>query len=168
MNKIFSILAIVVLSVSLKAVEIDLAFDKKMPAGVSVQGTVQQEDGASVLVNDKNYYVGIIPFDGEEGVGGTLEFELKSAGEPAGQLGIITDMEVLRSIAYENGKLKTVSMPTWMRKVPSDKYTKLTFNFKPGTFKAGQKYQIYFYRSNQKGTLKFKRVLFKTAAPAAK
>ncbi len=161
MNKIFSILAVVVLSVSLKAVEIDLAFDKKMPAGVSVQGTVQQEDGASVLVNDKNYYVGIIPFDGEEGVGGTLEFELKSAGEPAGQLGIIL-------FQNENGKLKTVSMPTWMRKVPSDKYTKLTFNFKPGTFKAGQKYQIYFYRSNQKGTLKFKRVLFKTAAPAAK
>ena len=157
MNKFFSIFVVALLCVSVKAVEINCTFDQKVPAGVSVQGSVQQDDGASVLVNDKNYYVAIIAFNGEDNVGGTLECEIKSAGEPAGQLGIIL-------FQNENGKLKNIAMPTWMRKVPSDKYTKLAFNFKPGTFKANQKYQIYLYRSNQKGALMFKSVSFKTVA----
>lgn len=159
MNKFFSIFVVALLCVSVKAVEINCTFDQKAPSGVSFYGTVQQEDGVSVLVNDKTYYAGIIAFDGEDNVGGQLEFELKSAGEPAGQFGII----IFRN---ENGKLKNIAMPTWMRKVPADKYTKLTFNLKAGLFKAGEKYQIYFYRSNQKGSLKFKSVSFKTVAPA--
>ena len=156
MNKFFSILAVVCLCAAVKAVEYDVTFDKKTPAGVSVQGTVQQENGVSALVNDKNYWVGIISFDGEDAAG-TLEFEIAAAGEPAAQLGIIL-------FQNENGKLKSIKMPTWMRKLPKDKFEKLTFNFPQGTFKAGNKYQIYFYRSNQKGTMKLKRVAFKTAA----
>ena len=156
MNKIFSIFAVVCLCVAVKAVEYDVTFDKKAPAGISLQGTVQQENGVSVLVNDKNYWVGIIGFNGEDAAG-TLELELAGTGEPAAQLGIIL-------FQNENGKLKNIKMAAWMRKLAKDKFEKLTFNFPAGTIKAGNKYQIYLYRSNQKGTMKLKRIAFKNAA----
>lgn len=159
MNKLFSTLAVMLCLTAVKAVELNCTFDKKLPAGASISGTVQQENGTSVMVNDKTYFVGILAFDGEEGAGGTLEFDISTSGEPASKLGVILYQK-------ENGKLKRLATPAWMRNIPKDKYTKMTFNFKPGTFKANQKYEIYFYRSNQKGAMKLKQVLFKTVTAA--
>lgn len=142
------------------AIELDCTFDKKMPAGVSMYGTVQQENGTSVAVNDKGYYISIIRFAGEKDVSGALTLEVSTAGNPPSQLGIIL-------FENANGKLKPLKHLTWARKVAQDKYEKLTFNIASGIINEGKKYEIYVYRSNQKGALKMKRIQFKTT-PAAK
>ena len=142
------------------AVELDCTFDKKLPAGVSINGNLQQEDGTTVLVNENKYYSMIVTFPGEDNVTGTLTIELTSAGNPAGMLGIILHEQL------SNGKTKQLKNYAWMRKVAQDKYQTMTFTIAPEMLKAGKKYSIYFYR-NGKGALKIKRVQFKTT-PVAK
>ncbi len=162
MKKVLMSLAAALCFAGVNAFELDCTFDKKQPAGLNLSGTVQQENGASVLINNKNYYIGILTFAGEDGAGGTLTLDLSAEGNPASLLGVIL---------YEkqaNGKLKLMKHLAWQRKVAQDKYETVTINIAPGTFKAGQKYDIYFYRSNQKGSLKIKRLQFKTTPAAAK
>lgn len=161
MKKTLTTLAAALCIAGANAFELDCTFDKKQPAGLSISGTVQQENGASVLVNDKGYYIGILTFTGEEGAGGTLTLDLTTTGNPPSSLGVILHEK------QANGKLKALSHLAWMRKITADKYQTVTLKIAPGTFKAGKKYDIYFYRSNQKGALKIKRIQFKTT-PAAK
>ena len=66
MKKVLMTLAASLCIAGANAIELDCTFDKKMPAGVSMYGTVQQENGTSVAVNDKGYYISIIRFAGEK------------------------------------------------------------------------------------------------------
>lgn len=161
MKKVLMTLAATLCIAGANAIELDCTFDKKQPAGVSFTGTVKQENGASVMVNDKSYYVGILSFTADKNAGATLSIEISTTGNPASQLGII----LLEKQA--NGKLKPIKHLTWARNLAKDKYENLKYTIAPGILKEGQKYDIYVYRSNQKGTLKLKRINFKTT-PAAK
>jgi hypothetical protein len=161
MNKVLMSLAAALCIAGVNAVELDCTFDKKQPAGVSIQGKIQQEDGASVLVNENGYYIGILSFVAEEGVSGTLTMDLTTTGNPASLLGVILHEK------QDNGKLKAVKHLAWHRKIAQDKYQTITFNIAPELLKTGKKYDIYFYRSNQKGALKIKRIQLKTT-PVAK
>lgn len=160
MKKVLLTLAATLSIAAANAFELNCTFDKEQPAGIKMNGTVQKENNASVLVNDKNYYIGIASFVADKNAGGELTLELTAAGNPASQLGVIL---------FENnsGKLKTLKHLAWMRKVATDKYEKLTFKIAPGMLAEGKKYDIYFYRSNQKGALKVKQINIKTI-PAAK
>lgn len=160
MKKALLTLAATLSLAAVNAVELNCTFDKKQPAGISILGTVQQDNGASVLFNDKNYYIGIASFIADKNAGGELTIELKAEGNPASKLGVIL---------FENnkGKLKSLKHLAWMRTVATDKYEKLTLKIPAGMLSEGQKYDIYFYRSNQKGALKVKQINVKTI-PAAK
>ena len=160
MKKAFLTLTAALSIAAVNAFELNCTFDKAQPAGIKLTGTVQQENGASVLVNDKNYYIGIASFTADKNAGGELTIELSAAGTPAAQLGIILHEN-------NNGKLKALQHLAWMRKVSADKYDKMVFKIAPGMLTEGKKYDIYFYRSNQKGALKIKQINIKTM-PAAK
>ena len=155
MNKIISIISAVLCCCAVKAVELNCTFDKKLPAGVKVNGTLEQENGTSVMVNNKSYVAAIIPFIGEADSEGILEIELATVGEPLSKLG---------GFLYrrENGKLVTVKNFVWLKNVPRDDFGKMTFKFAPGSFQQGTEYQIYLFRANQKGTLKIRSINFKT------
>ena len=137
-------------------------FESLYPASDALTKQVQRAVKAMDMPKDENgYYIGILSFVAEEGVSGTLTMDLTTTGNPASLLGVILHEK------QDNGKLKAVKHLAWHRKVAQDKYQTLTFNIAPELLKAGKKYDIYFYRSNQKGALKIKRVQFKTT-PVAK
>ena len=156
MNKILPILSIILCGLALQAVEINCTFDKKLPPGVTVNGTIQQENGVFVKVNNKNYVAATIAFNGEENTAGTLELDLATFGTPQTRLGIILYRRA------ENKKLVPVSTLTWMKVIPSESFGQMTFKFAPGTFQKNTEYQIYLFRANQKGTLKIRKISFKT------
>ena len=160
MKKVFLTLAASLSIAAANAVELNCTFDKAQPAGIKMSGTVQQDNGVSVLVSDKGYYIGIASFVADKNAGAELTVELTSAGTPAAQLGIILHEN-------NNGKLKALKHLAWMRKVSSDKYDKMVFKIAPEMLTEGKKYDIYFYRSNQKGALKIKQINIKTI-PAVK
>lgn len=141
----------------LPAVELNCVFDRELPAAVSVAGDTRQENGTAVRVNSKNYVAAVIRFDGETSASGSLELDLKTSGQPPSLLGVI--------LYRRNAKraLERISTPAWLKAVPIDSFGQLTFNFPAGTFKSGTEYQIYIYRANQKGTLFFRRITFRTA-----
>lgn len=157
MKKTLLTLAVAALScVCANAVELNFQFDKKFPAGSFINGTVQQENGASVIVNNKRYDVGYFSFTGEKISNAVMKIEVSSEGNPATTLGVIL---------YELGeksKLKLLKHLTWGRKISTTKYDKFTFNIAPKTIVPGKKYRVYIYRANQKGTLKIKSLNFKT------
>ena len=161
MKKLLAFVVVVLCCACLEAFEIDCDFSGKLPAGLNVSGTVQQENGVSVLVNDSKYVVGILGFAGEEGAGGTLTLSLTTTGDVPSKLGVILYQK------EKGGKLNRISTPAWLKTIPTDEYTEMTFAIKEGTFKADANYQLYFYRANQKGVLKLKHLSFKTI-PAAK
>lgn len=136
------------------ALELNCTFDRELPSGVSVAGAVQKENGIPVKVNNKNYVAAIIRFAGEENAKGVLELDLMTEGQPPSSLGAML-------YRNENGKLVRISTLAWLKGVPRENYGKMTFNFAPGTFKKGQDYEIYLYRANQKGTLKFRKITLK-------
>ena len=154
MYKAFLFAVIFSCSCILSALELNCTFDKKLPAGVSVSGTVQKKNGESVMVNSKNYVAAILRFSGEDNTSGTLELDLMTTGQPPTTLGAIL-------FRKENGKLIKISMFAWLKAVPRENYGKMTFHFPPGRFKSGQDYEIYLYRANQKGTLIFRNISFK-------
>lgn len=133
-------------------------FDRELPEAVSVAGDTRQEDGTAVRVNSKNYVAAIIRFQGESSASGTLELDLKTTGQPPSRLGVI--------LYRRNAKhqLERISTPAWLKAVPIDSFGQLKFDFPAGRFKSGTEYQIYIYRANQKGTLVFRRITFKTRA----
>ena len=144
-----------VFSFTVYGIELDCTFDKALPQEVSVAGTVKKENGVYVKVNDKNYVAAVISFKGEENAEGILELDIASDGQPPALLG---------SIMYrkDDGKLVRMKTLAWLRNVPRETFGKMTFKFAAGTFKKGVDYQIYLYRANQKGILKFRRIYFKT------
>lgn len=156
MNKILPILSIILCCLAFQAVEINCTFDKKLPPGVTVNGTIQQENGVFVKVNNKNYVAATIAFNGEENTAGILDLDLATFGTPQTKLGIILYRRA------ENKKLVPVSTLTWMKTVPSESFGQMTFKFAPGTFQKDTEYQIYLFRANQKGTLKIRKISFKT------
>ena len=162
MKKTLMTLAAALCVAGANAFELDCTFDKKQPAGLSISGTVLQEDDTAVLVNDKGYYIGILAFKAEEDAGGELILDISTSGNPPSQLGVILHEKL------DNGKLKALKHLAWHRKITADKFQTVTIKIDPGTLKAGKKYDIYFYRSNKKGALKLKRVQFKTTSAAAK
>ena len=137
------------------ALELNCTFDRPLPSNVSVAGTVRNENGTFVKVNDKNYVASVITFIGEENADGILELELATVGQPPSLLGAMLYRK-------ENGKLIRMSTLAWLKNVPRESFGTMTFKFAPGTFQKGVEYQIYIYRSNQKGTLKFRKIYFKT------
>lgn len=141
----------------LPAVELNCVFDRELPDAVTVAGDTRREDGAAVRVNVKNYVAAIIRFQGESSASGTLELDLKTIGQPPTRLGVI----LYRRNAER--ALERISTPAWLKAVPIDSFGLLTFSFPAGTFKSGTEYRIYIYRANQKGTLIFRRITFKTA-----
>ena len=142
----------------LNAVDLDCVFDRKLPAGISVAGDTRQENGTAVRVNSKYYVAAVIRFQGESSAAGTLELDLKTTGQPPSQLGVI--------LYFRNAKrqLERISTPAWLKAVPIDSFGQMKFTFPAGRFKTGTEYQIYIYRANQKGTLIFRRISFKTQA----
>jgi len=142
----------------LNAVDLDCVFDRGLPAGISVAGDTRQENGTAVRVNSKNYVAAVIRFQGESSAAGTLELDLKTIGQPPSLLGVI--------LYFRNTKrqLERISTPAWLKAVPIDSFGQMKFTFPAGRFKTGTEYQIYIYRANQKGTLVFRRISFKTQA----
>ena len=138
----------------LSALELNCSFDKKLPAGVTVNGTVQKMNGTSVMVNSRNYVAAILRFKGEDNTTGILDLDLMTTGQPPTTLGAIL-------FRKENGKLIKISMFAWLKAVPRENYGKMTFSFPAGRFKSGQDYEIYLYRANQKGTLIFRNITLK-------
>ena len=160
MKTLLAFVVAVLFCTCLKAVDIDCDFSGKLPAGLSMSGTVQQENGVSVMVNDSKYVVGILGFTGEEGAGGILTLAIATTGDVPSKLGIILYQK------EKGGKLNRLATPAWLKTIPKDEYTEMTFTVKEGTFKADANYEFYFYRANQKGVLKVKHLSFKTIAPA--
>ena len=138
----------------LNALELNCSFDKPLPTGVSVAGTVQKINSETVKVNSKNYVAAVLNFNGEDNTSGLLELDLMTTGQPPTRLGAILYRK-------ENGKLIKISMFAWLKSVPRENFGKMSFKFAPGTFKTGQNYEIYLYRSNQKGTLIFRNITLK-------
>lgn len=156
---ILTLAAAVFTCAAANAIEMNWQPGKKVP-GADIFGKVQKDAGTSVLVKADGYYFAILKFKGEKDAGGNLELELATTGNPASQLGIIL---------YERDakkKLQRVVTPAWAKNISKDKYTKMTFKIAPKTFKAGKNYEMYLYRSNQKGTLKLKSLIFKTTHAA--
>lgn len=138
----------------LNALELNCSFDKPLPTGVSVAGTVQKINGETVKVNSKNYVAAVLNFNGEDNTSGLLELDLMTTGQPPTRLGAILYRK-------ENGKLIKITMFAWLKNIPRENFGKMSFKFAPGTFKTGQNYEIYLYRSNQKGTLIFRNITLK-------
>lgn len=138
----------------LNALELNCNFDRELPRGVSVAGTVQKINGETVKVNSQNYVAAVLRFNGEDNASGVLELDLMTTGQPPATLGAIL-------YRNENGKLIRISTLAWLKHVPRENFGKMSFKFAPGTFKAGQKYEIYLYRANQKGSLIFRNLLLK-------
>ena len=139
------------------SLELKATFDKALPKGISIAGKIVKENSNNVIVNNKNYVAGNITFTCNETSGGSLELELCTVGQPPTLLGGILYKK-------ENKKLVRISTLCWLKSIPQESYKKITFNFPLGTFKKGIEYQIYLYRANQKGTLKFKSISLVTKA----
>ena len=154
MYKSFLLTAILSCSFFVNALELNCTFDRALPKGVTVAGTVQKKDGVSVMVNSKNYVAAMLKFKGEDNTNGTLDLDLMTTGQPPTTLGAIL-------FRKDKGKLVKISMFAWLKQIPRDSFGKMTFTFPPGRFKSGQDYEIYLYRANQKGTLIFRNITFK-------
>ena len=154
MYKSFLLTAILSCSFFVNALELNCTFDRALPKGVTVAGTVQKKDGVPVMVNSKNYVAAVLKFRGEDNTNGTLELDLMTTGQPPTTLGAIL-------FRKDKGKLVKISMFAWLKQIPRDSFGKMTFTFPPGRFKSGQDYEIYLYRANQKGTLIFRNITFK-------
>ena len=139
---------------ALSALELNCSFDRALPKGVSVAGTVQKMNGEAVKVNNKNYVAAVLEFKGEDNTNGVLELDLMTTGQPPTTLGAILYRK-------EKGKLIKISMFAWLKAVPRESFGKMTFTFPAGRFKSGQTYVIYLYRANQKGTLIFRNITLK-------
>ena len=137
------------------ALELNCSFNKALPKGVSVAGEIINEGSTAIKVNSKNYVAGIISFTLNKDSGGSLELDLCTVGQPPSLLGAIL-------FKKENKKLVRLSTLCWLKNVPRESYSKMNFNFPMGVFKKGIEYQIYLYRANQKGTLKFRSIYFKS------
>ena len=133
--------------------EILCEFGKEIPKAFSTACPIAEENGEHFL-NCERYVAGILSFEGVDGAEAALEMELMAAGQPPARLGVI----VFRK--DEKGKLVRLSTPAWLQVLPEDSFVKKSFSFPAGTFKSGEKYQIYIYRANGKGQLKMRRLHF--------
>lgn len=156
MCKYFLLAVLFLCSFWVNAFELNCNFDRNLPEGVSVSGTLKKENGVAVMVNSNRYVAAILKFEGIDNASGVLELDLMTTGQPPTRLGAILYRK-------ENGKLVRISTFAWLRNIPRENYGRMTFKFAAGTFKSGTQYEIYLYRANQKGSLHFRNINLKLA-----